>query len=122
MKNTESSDRLQYTEVTSEGDVISSPDAAIVWHIAKSGDYWTIYNAAVGKYAASTGVKNKAQLLTTGTDNKSLWTVTGTATYEFVNKANKTAGVNCNLRRNGAYGFACYATGTGGALTLYKKN
>lgn len=122
MKNTESSDRLQYTEVAPEGDVISSPDAAIVWHIAKSGDYWTIYNAAVGKYAASTGAKNKAQLLTTGTDNKSLWTVTGTATYEFVNKANKTGGVNCNLRRNGTYGFACYATSTGGALTLYKKN
>ena len=122
MKNTISSDRFGYLEVTPTNDVISNPDASIVWHIAASGDYWTIYNAAVSKYAASTGAKNKGQLLASGTDDKSLWTVTGSATYEFVNKANKANNVNCNLRNNGTYGFACYATGTGGALSLYKKN
>ena len=37
-----------------------------------------------------------------------------------MNKANVAAGVNSNLRKNGTYGFACYATTTGGALTLYK--
>ena len=121
MKNTVSSDRLQYTTVTVSNNKISNPNASLIWHIAPSGNYWTIYNANVGKYAAGTGVKNKAQLLTSGTDNNSLWTVSGTSTYEFVNKANKTAGVNSNLRRNGTYGFACYGTGTGGALTLYKK-
>jgi hypothetical protein len=121
MNNTVSSSRLGYTAVTITGDKISNPDATIVWHIAPSGDYWTIFSANVNKYAASTGAKNKAQLLASGTDNKSLWTVSGSSTYEFVNKANDAASVNKNLRQNGTYGFACYATSTGGALSLYKK-
>ena len=121
MNNTVSSSRLGYTAVTITGDKISNPPATIVWHIAPSGGYWTIFSANVNKYAASTGAKNKAQLLASGTDDKSLWTVSSSSTYEFVNKANAAANVNKNLRRNGEYGFACYATSTGGALSLYKK-
>ena len=121
MNNVVSSDRLQYQEVSITNDIITTANAAIVWHIAPSGDYWTIYSADVNAYAASTGAKNKAQMLADGTDDKALWTVTGTDTYEFVNKKNDASAVNANLRRNGSYGFACYASGTGGALSLYKK-
>jgi hypothetical protein len=121
MKNTVANDRLEYEAVTPMSDVITTGNTAIVWHIAKSGDYWTIYNSAANAYAASTGAKSKAQLLEDGTNDKALWTVSGTETYEFVNKANAAAGVNANLRNNGTYGFACYATSTGGALSLYKK-
>jgi len=121
MKNTVSSSRLEYSDVTPNNNVIQNPSADIIWHIASSGSYWTIYNESVSKYAASTGVKNKAQLLESGTDDKSLWAVAGTSTYEFVNKANTTSKVNANLRGNGTSGFACYSTSTGGALTLYKK-
>ncbi len=113
--------RLMYAEVTPESDVITTSNAAIVWHIAKSGEYWTIYNAEADAYAASTGVKNKAQMLADGTDDMALWTVSVDNGYEFVNKANAAANVNANLRNNGTYGFACYATATGGALSLYKK-
>ena len=120
MKALVSNSRLSYVEVTPTNDVISSPSADIVWHIAKSGNYWTIYNSSVGKYAASTGAKSKAQLLTSGADDKSLWTVSGT--YNFENKANFSAGVNKTLRYNAGYGFACYAASTGSELTLYKKN
>ena len=120
MKNTVSSGRLSYSTFTKSGDSITNPDAAIVWKIEKNGSNWTIYNEAVSKYAASTGAKNKAQLLSSASDTKAQWTVSGTSTYEFVNVANKAAGVNSNLRNNGTYGFACYATSTGGALTLYK--
>ena len=59
-------------------------------------------------------------MLADGTDDQALWTASGTETYEFVNKQNTTNGVNANLRMNQGYGFACYATGTGGALSLYK--
>ena len=121
MNTTVTSDRLQYEEVTPSDNVITTDIAAIVWHIAKSGDYWTIFNADANAYAAGTGVKNKAQMLEDGTDDKALWTVSGTNTYDFVNKANAAANVNANLRNNGTYGFACYADGTGGALSLYKK-
>jgi hypothetical protein len=121
MNTTVESGRLQYATVTPESDVITTSNAAIVWHIAKSGEYWTIYNADANAYAAGTGVKNKAQMLADGTNDMALWTVSGTDTYEFVNKANAAANVNANLRNNGTYGFACYATSTGGALSLYKK-
>ncbi len=121
MNTTVTNDRLQYEDVTVNNDVIVTDNAAIVWHIAKSGSYWTIYNANADAYAASTGVKNKAQMLADGTDDKALWTVSGTETYEFVNKKNSESNVNANLRKNGTYGFACYATSTGGALSLYKK-
>lgn len=122
MNTTVTSGRLGYEEVTPADDKISSPDSSIIWHIAASGDYWTIYNEKANSYAAGTGAKNKAQMLEDGTDDKSLWTASGESTYEFVNKANTAAGVNANLRNNGTYGFACYATTTGGALSLYKKS
>ena len=120
MKNTVSNNRLDYVAVTPKDDVITTDNTAIVWHIAKSGDYWFIFNAAEGKFAVATGTKNQATLSETF-DDKALWTVSGNETYEFVNKANAAAEVNANLRNNGTYGFACYATATGGALTLYKK-
>lgn len=123
MKAEVASGRLAYAEVTVSENTIDNSDASIVWHLSPSGDYWTILNEKINKYAASTGVKNKAQLLDSGADDKSLWTVTKTkdaATFEFVNKANTTAKVNANLRNNGTYGFACYAAATGGPLSLYR--
>ena len=122
MKATVDSDRLQYTSVSISDNKVYNPSVDIIWHIAQSGEYWTIYNADSDKYAASTGTKNKAQLLDDGSDDKSKWTVSGSSTYEFVNKANAAASANANLRRNGTFGFACYGTGTGGALSLYKLN
>ncbi len=121
MKNTVANNRLSYEGVTPEDDVIVTEDATIVWHIAPSGGYWTIYNVAADAYAAGTGVNNRAQMLADGTDDKALWTVSGTATYEFVNKYNSEHSVNANLRNNGTYGFACYSATIGGALTLYRS-
>ena len=121
MNTTVNKSRLQYSTVTPVNDVISNPAADIIWHIAPSGNYWTIYNAAANAYAAGTGTKNQAQMLADGTDDKALWTATGTATYEFVNKAHDAASINAYLRNNTTYGFACYSTSTGGALSLYKK-
>lgn len=123
MKAEVASGRLAYAEVTVSENTIDNSDASIVWHLSPSGDYWTILNEKINKYAASTGAKNKAQLLDSGADDKSLWTVTKTkdaAKFEFVNRANTTAKVNANLRNNGAYGFACYAAATGGPLSLYR--
>ena len=121
MNTTVSSNRLQYTEVTPENDVITTTDATIIWHIAPSGNYYTIYNAGEQKYAASNGTKNQAQLLADGTDDKSLWSVTTGSTFDFTNKYNSSQNVNATLRRNTTYGFACYSTSTGGALSLYKR-
>ncbi len=120
MNNTVNSNRLQYEEVSPENDIIKTTNNAIVWHIAPDGDYWTIQSLDNNKYAASTGSKNQATVMDDGTDDKALWTVSGTETYEFVNKQNASSNINANLRNNGNYGFACYATGTGGALSLYK--
>lgn len=120
MKNTVESGRLSYEEVIPNNNVVTTDDATIVWHIAPSGNYWTIYSADANAYAAGTGVKNKAQMLEEVTDY-ALWTVSGTDAYDIVNKGNAADGVNAYLRNNTTYGFACYAEGTGGALSLYKK-
>lgn len=122
MNNVVSSNRLQYAEIEPENNVITTDNAAIVWHIAPNNEgYWTIYSADANAYAASKDVKNQAQMLEDGTDDMAMWTVTEiNGTYEFVNKKNAASGINANLRNNGTYGFACYATGTGGALSLYK--
>ena len=115
MNTTVTSNRLQYSAVTISDNKISNPSSEIVWHIAPSGTYWTIYNAAENKYAAATSSNNQAQLLADGTNDKSLWTVSGNSIYDFVNKSNSRY-----LRRNATYGFACYGSSTGGALSLYK--
>ena len=123
MKAEVASNRLKYSEVSPVGDVISTTDESIIWHIAASGDYWTIFNAAEEKYAAATGSNNQAQLLASGADDKSLWSVSGNSTYEFSNKARAAASSNNRyLRRNTTYGFACYANSTGGELSLYKRD
>ena len=118
IKNTVSSNRLDYIEVTPVSDQIVDPAASIVWHISQSGDYWKIYNANVEKYMASNGTDKQAAL-DTGNDTKSSWIVTGTSTYEFEN-VYKTNNYKY-LRNNTTYGFACYQSSTGGALSLYKK-
>ena len=120
MTNSVSSDKLSNTDVTPSENVITNPDASIIWHIAASGDYWTIYNEAITQYAASTGAKNKAQMLADGTDDKAKWSVakTGNA-FNFQNKANAEGGVNAKLQRNGDYGWACYASYSN--ISLYKK-
>ena len=120
MSNAISSSRLTYATIAPSNNALENPDASIIWKIEYDGTYYTLYNEAVGKYAAGTGVKNKAQLLASVTDFAK-WTVSGTSTYEFVNLGNEDKGVNKNLRNNGTNGFACYSTSTGGALTLYKQ-
>ena len=124
MKAEVASDRLQYVEVTPSNNEIVDPAAAAIWHIAKSGANWTVYNNNKG-YAAGTGTKSEAGLvanLTGDNANKAAWTVTASGNaYEFVNVWNKSKSVNANLRNNTTYGFACYATSTGGALSLYRK-
>ena len=131
MKNEVISNRLSYKTVTPNSNVIAA-DASIVWHIAPSATegYWTIYSADAEAYAASTGANNKAQMLAeldNDNNDMALWSVTVAEskdnTYEFVNKNNYEADpqVNHLLRNNGTYGFACYASTTGGTLSLYKK-
>ena len=121
MKALVASSRLQYNTVSPSNDKITTTEDSIIWHIAKSGDYWTIYNAKTQTYAAGTGGDNKAQLLADATDDKAKWTTSGKAVHNFVNKYNTDNSKNANLRNNGNYGFACYSTSTGGALSLYKR-
>ena len=120
MNNTIAGNRLQFEEVTVADNMIVNPSAAIIWTVAADGSNYTLYNAAAGVYAASNGTRNQAAAVTEVTD-AARWTVSGSETYEFLNVANSAASVNAYLRNNGTYGFACYSTGTGGALSLYKK-
>lgn len=123
MKAAVTNDRLDYADVTVKDTRIENSDESIIWHIAPSAEYWTIFNDNTKSFAASNGKKNDAQLLANGTDDMSLWAVTkskNASTFEFVNKNNKSASINANLRNNDTNGFACYSTQTGGPLSLYR--
>lgn len=122
LKNVISENRFAYASVTVTDGIITNPSANLVWHIAPDGDYWTIYNSSVEKYAGGTSTKNEGALLDEVTDY-ARWTVTGTSTYDFANKGRAAGSSPSNkwLRRNKSYGFACYSSDTGSPLTLYKK-
>ncbi len=115
--------RLAITTVTRTGSDIITSNGAIIWTLKKDGSDWTFYNASTGKYAAGSGTKNQATLISSVTDYAK-FTASGTSTYEFINKGNDAKGVNPLLRRNGDVGFACYAknTNVGGPLSLYKRS
>lgn len=123
MKAAVKKERLDYADVIVKDKRIESSDESIIWHIAPSAEYWTIFSDNTKSFAAGTGAKNKAQLLEDGTDDMSMWTISkskSASTFEFINKKNKAASVNYTLRNNGTNGFACYATTTGGPLSLYR--
>ena len=113
--------RFDYQEIAPSADSVDAPDAHIIWKLSFDGDYVVLYNEATDLYAAGTGTKNQGGLLV-GIEDKTRWTVVGEETYDFINLANETKGVNKTLRRNDTFGFACYADATGGALTLYKQS
>ena len=122
LKASISSSRFQYSEPAIVDNTITNPDESIVWKIEQyDSDYWTIYNEGVGKYAGGTSTKNQGALLAEVNDYAK-WSASGDSTYEFENLG-RSGGTDPNnkfLRENGTNGWACYASSTGGALTLYK--
>lgn len=123
LKNTISNNRFSNGEFSETDNIISNPDPSIVWYISPNGNYWTIYNDAIGKYAAGTNTKNQGALIESVTD-LAKWTVTvSNGVYQFENLGRSNAisdSGNKWLRNNGNNGWACYASSTGGALTLFK--
>lgn len=123
LKNVISSNRFANGDFSETDNIISDPDPSIVWYISPNGDYWTIYNDAVGKYAAGTNSKNQGALIENVTD-LAKWTVTvSNGVFQFENLGRSNAASDSGnkwLRNNGNSGWACYASSTGGALTLYK--
>ena len=114
------SERISFSSVTATNNVVTAPGQDLIWKIEKTSDgYYTIYNESTGTYAGGIGVKNKAGLLA-AVDEYAKWTPSGSGTYEFENLGQKNDSLNALLRKNGSYGFGCYSTSTGGALTLYK--
>lgn len=125
MNATVTNSRLQITNPGVSSGAVTDPDDTIVWTIESvSEGVWTIKNKNTGTYLVSTGAKNKADLssdLDTAA-TKAHWTITLTSgKFNIVNVYNSANSVNAYLRQNGTYGFACYASGTGSALTLYKS-
>ena len=124
MKAEIASSRFNYETVTPDANgIISNPSSLTIWTITTSGSYKTFYNSKSGKYAASTGVSGKAQLLEDGTDDKAKWSISNDLVI--TNKYNSDQSVNATLRHNynstDNYGFACYGASTGGKPVFYKQ-
>lgn len=83
MNNVISNHAFQYEVVNAIDNVITTDNADIVWHIAPYSDgNWTIYNAAIGKYAGGRLTQSGAQLYDE-TDYCATWTVG--SSYSFQN-------------------------------------
>ena len=124
LKASLTSERGDYVDIIPVENVVTTDLSTIVWHIAPAETgYFTIYNADTNKYLASTGAKNKLALISDGTDDNAKWSIAEEdGLFDIVNKKNTANKVNATLRKNGTYGFACYAAETGGKLTLYKRD
>lgn len=131
LSNEVNSKRIAAEAVTISENKIVNPASSVVWHIAQSGDYWTIYNVAANKYAAGTTSKNEGALLDEVAD-LAKWSCESTGsstTYDFANKGRAEGSSDTGnkwLRYNSSTGnlnsrWGCYGTGTGSAVTLYKK-
>ena len=82
MNNVISNHAFQYEVVNAIDNVITTDNADIVWHIAPNSDgNWTIYNAAIGKYAG--GLAQSGAQLYDETDYCATWTVG--SSYSFQN-------------------------------------
>ena len=115
--------RFNNEAVTVTDDAITNPSASIIWHIAPNGDYWTMYNAAVGKYAGGTTSKNQGALLDEVTDHAK-WKIYYQDSNWTIENYGRSQGSDPNnkyLRQNSTNGWATYGSGTGSAPTLYKK-
>lgn len=122
LKNSIASNRAEYTSVSPSNNKIIDPDNSIVWSIQKSGEEsWLVVSKDDGKYLAGNGTKNQIGLFDDTSADRT-WSITGPTdgAYSLVSNRNNSASVNDTLRRNGTYGFACYGSGTGTGISLYK--
>ena len=104
----------QYVDINN--DVISYNStwaSACTWHIAKSGDYYTIKNGS--NYVIGTGTASQANLSNSPSNNNEKFSMTYNSdpkTYKFVNAYNSAQSVNAVLRRGSSGAgakYACYA-------------
>lgn len=112
MKNTASS------YIDQQDAEFNNPPASIVWLVTVEGDNLTIYNEAVGMYAAYSGSGNSA-MLTATLDSKAYWTaeLDEHNNWEVANVG--TAGRYLSYN-NGSPRFACYANHNQHEISFYK--
>ena len=112
------------TSPSVEENKIINPSDAYVWHIERSGEYWTIQNSANEKYLCGTSNDNQAALLDSITDNHlALWSISYSSGWVFHNLGRSESGSKSDkayLRNNGDYGWACYTSSTGNGVALFK--
>ena len=121
MKATVTSNRFDMTAVTITDNKVYDPGDDLIWHVASNDGYWTIFNEDAAKYAAGNNTNNQGALIASVTDY-ARWSFVYDSGWTVTNKGNAANTKNSVIRRNGAYGFACYGGSTGTAPTLYKLN
>ena len=129
LSNTIASNRATNGTVTfdeEDNTIVRDPSSDVIYHLEKSGEYWTFYNEAENVYLASTGKNNQAKFVSDVCD-EAYWEahLVKENVFDFINVSNRAKStpetvVNANLRNNGASGWATYATATGSKVTLYK--
>ena len=123
--NVLSSNKIQNSSqsFTSGASSITNPVVSAVWHIAPSGDYYTLYNAAIDQYLKGTSGSNTniyLETLNQTLSDDSKWVLDNSTAdaFDFICHSQSTRA----LRTTGS-GWGSYAkSNNGGKLTLYKKH
>ena len=127
--NNDKNEKLAGTVLKKTSGNYVNPDNGYIWKLAKTGDYWTIYNESTKKYAAATSQENKAALVDSiDDDGYAKWTIKQSTRngksdcFDIINvkrESKQYLGNGGNSNTGGP--FACYTQGATTSITLYKK-
>ena len=125
MNNEVSRDEFQFESVDVDDDVISTSDANIIWHIAHNNDhdYWTIYNAAAGKYARAKD-SGGGVCLHDSDCYETWWSFAdapGDGAYYIKNQSMSNSDHSNSYLKFLAQGFSCHEINMGNTPSLYRK-
>ena len=121
--------RFNNESVTISDDIITNPTNNVIWHIApiENTEYWTIYNAAINKYAGGTTSKNQGALYDDYTNDHAKWKIYYSYSTLYIENLGRSQDANDSgnkyLRQNttATAGWATYANSGSYVPKLYKK-
>lgn len=111
------------TPSITDGKLTVAPASDCIWEISKPDTYYRIKNGS--NYAGGTNTKNQGALLTDSSADLAKWTISYTSNqFEVINYGRSqmsSDSANKYLRNNATNGWATYASSTGSAPRLFKK-
>ena len=118
MNNTNGGSYFEHSSISPVSNVITNPNASIVWEIETNGAGKTIYNENSSRYVSYTGSSNRAYAAAAVSDDKQRWTFSyASSKFTVLNVDNSSRQLSYNSE---APRFAAYDNAGQQELQLYK--